>query len=130
MPPSPDFEPLTKMLAEHIGSSRFRFSDEDDLQRGIAEVLDGFDFEREYRIDARSRIDFLVRAPAFHAARIGVEVKVAHPASRVEAQCKRYLDTDHIDGLILVTTRRHHRKITQASFDKPFVVVWLGRSGL
>lgn len=133
MPLSKDFEPvvrkLTRMLADHISSNRFTFGSEADLQLGLAEVFDGLDFEREYRIDARNRIDFLVKA-AEPSARIGVEVKVAGAAGQVEGQCARYLATDLIDGLVLVTTRRYHRKITQASFDKPFVVVWLGRSGL
>lgn len=132
MPLSRDFEPeveqLVDVLAGHILSSRFRFGDEDDLQRGLAEVFDALDFEREYRIDARSRIDFLVKAAS--GARIGVEVKIAGNAGRVHAQCKRYLDSGLIDGLLLVTTRRHHRKLKPEEFDKPFKVVWLGRSGL
>lgn len=129
---SPDFErflPLTNMLADHIGGVRFHYSTEDDLQRGIEQLLDGFDFEREWRIDARNRIDFLVRSAADQAARIGIEVKVAGAAGTVEAQCHRYLDSGTIDGLVLVTTKRHHRKIEVKRFDKPFVVCWLGRSG-
>lgn len=134
MPLSPDFEPmvwtLVTALRHHIEGHRFNFSDEDALQRGLAETFEGWDFEREYRIDAHNRIDFLIRAPTMQAARIGVEVKVASAAPKVEAQCKRYLDSGLIDGLVLVTTRRHHRKIKADRFDKPFAVVWLGRSGL
>jgi hypothetical protein len=119
---------MTALLGEFIGEHKFRFEDEDALQRGIAEALHEFDVEREFKIDSRSRIDFLVTGAG--GARIGVEVKVAGAAPDVERQCKRYLNSDIIDGLVLATTRRRHKSIRPDQFDKPLVTIWLGNSGL
>lgn len=117
----------TSLLAEFIGEHTFRFEDEDALQRGLAQVLGDFKVEREYRINSRNRIDFRVHTA--DGARIGVEVKVAGAAPEVEAQCKRYLASGEIDGLVLVTTRRRHRTVEPSRFDKPFASIWLGNSG-
>lgn len=119
---------MTAMLGEFIGEHTFRFVDEDALQQGIEEALADFEVEREYRIDGRSRIDFLVTGAG--GVKIGIEVKVAGAAPDVERQCKRYLNSGVIDGLVLVTTRRRHKSIRPDQFDKPLVIIWLGNSGL
>lgn len=114
------------MLREY----NFHYADEDALQRGIEEALGaaGAPFTRELRLDYSSRIDFMVHA----AAEIGIEVKIAQSAPEVERQVRRYMKNDGVEGLVLVTTRRRHRTLEDSDieFDKPFQVVWLGKSGL
>jgi hypothetical protein len=117
----------TALLADFLGEHTFRYTNEIVLHQGIATALGDFDVEREFKIDTRSRIDFLVNAA--DGARIGIEVKVAQSAPEVERQCRRYLDSGWIDGLVLVTTRRRHKAIKPERFDKPLVILWLGRSG-
>lgn len=123
--PSEQYTPLelTQVVASALRSYSFRFQDEDALQRGIGEVLAGFEFSREFRIDGRSRLDFMVHM----AHEIAIEVKVAGAAAEVQRQVTRYLESDKVDGLVLVTTRRRHRSVVTA--DKPLEIVWLGYAG-
>lgn len=81
----------------------FHYTDEHQLQAGLTEALEaaGYEPEREVRLTPRDRIDLLVD-------RIGIEVKVDGRAASVARQCARYLESDRIDQLILVTTRQRH----------------------
>ncbi len=87
-------------------------------------------FDREARLDARSRIDFLVPdAPG----RVGIEVKVAGTPDNVRRQLTRY--APHVDALLLVTTRVRHRYLqppTPATpglgLGKPLAVLWIASS--
>lgn len=92
-------------LAAAIGSFRYRYADERDLQDAIHEALDTLDYtvEREVRLNARCRIDMMVDG-------IGVEVKVDGTARDLERQAKRYLNTG-IAGLVIVTTRVRHQVV-------------------
>lgn len=91
-------------ILEIFASHRFLFSAEDELQRGIAGALAaaGLVVEREVRLTQRDRIDLLVGT-------VGIEVKIAGDASRVERQLERYTQSDLVTALILVTTRVRHR---------------------
>jgi hypothetical protein len=111
---------LTEALRRH----RFNYSNEDQLQQGIAAALTaaGFDVEREVRLDGRSRIDLLV-------GRVGIEVKVAGTPDAVERQLARYASSDRIDGLMLVTSRPRHL-IPQTINGKPVETVQLAAAGL
>ena len=118
---------LTKLVADYLRGFTFRSQDEDALQRGIAESLAVFEFTREDQLDGRSRIDFTIHGAEFN---IGIEVKIKQAAAEVARQVRRYLKSDKIDGLVLVTTRRRHRVLEREEFDKPVRVVWLSTSGL
>lgn len=93
---------LTRVV-EAIRGHRFGYVNEDELQRGLAEVLTGYGLpvEREVCLDNRSRIDLLV-------GRVGVEVKVGGSASALRHQAERYAESDRLDAVVIVTSRLHH----------------------
>lgn len=114
-----------RSVADVVRAARFAFSDEDTLQAGIAEALRdaGFTVAREVRLNARDRIDLLV------AGGIGIEVKIAGPATRVIAQLRRYADHESIRELILVTRCARHFAPPTLN-GKPVTVVNLAGAGL
>lgn len=107
-------------VAAAVRSFRFRFASEDELQAAIAEGLKlrGFAVEREVRLDERSRIDLLVDGT------VGVEVKVAGQAAPVTRQVARYLVSDRVEGLVLVTSSARHYLPPEIA-GKPVEVVTL-----
>lgn len=109
-------------VADRIRRGRFRYNDEADLQEGLAMCLDGLDVEREVILSPRDRIDLLVHGS------VGIEVKVAGTPGAVERQCRRYLEDDRIQGLVLVTTKARHRLPDEIN-GKPVIVVSLVRLG-
>jgi hypothetical protein len=114
-------EGAVERVAEKIRAHRFHYADEDRLQRGLA-ALFGDQAEREVRLDSRSRIDLMV-------GRVGIEVKVAGKPSAVLRQVERYLASDQLDGLVLVTTRVRHRPPAIVN-GKPVRTVSLAGGGL
>jgi len=75
--------------------------EEYDIHAAVAGALDaaGLDYAHEYRLGPRCRIDFAV-------GRVGIEVKKGRPAaSQLAAQLRRYLESDALDGVIVVTQR-------------------------
>ena len=75
--------------------------EEYDIHAAVARALSeaGLDYEHEYRLGPRRRIDFRV-------GRIGIEVKKGRPAtSELTRQLRRYLESDTLDGVIVVTQR-------------------------
>lgn len=75
--------------------------EEYDIHAAVAEALTeaGLEYEHEYRLGPRRRIDFRV-------GRIGIEVKKGRPASaQLREQLARYLESDALDGVIVVTQR-------------------------
>lgn len=107
-----------------LNGCRFLWASEDDLQRGLAQALDaaGFEVEREARLDGRDRVDLLI-------GRVGLEVKVNGSWRDVDRQLRRYLRSDRLDALILVTARARHRRIP-AGDGKVLVIHQLAASGL
>lgn len=75
--------------------------EEYDIHAAVAGALDAarLEYVHEYKLGPRRRIDFLV-------GRVGIEVKKGRPAaSRLVAQLRRYLESDALDGAIVVTQR-------------------------
>jgi hypothetical protein len=109
-------------IADALASYRFAYASENDLQAAIADALtgEGYPVEREVRLDARSRLDLLV-------GRVAIEVKVAGrtPVSQV----RRYLASERVDGLVLVTSRVAHR-LPESWCGKPIRVVQLAGMAL
>ena len=75
--------------------------EEYDIHAQVAAALGaaGLPFEHEYRLGPRCRIDFRV-------GRVGIEVKKGRPASSdLTRQLRRYLASDELDAVIVVTQR-------------------------
>ncbi|WP_053235947.1 hypothetical protein [Sandaracinus amylolyticus] len=116
------------MTAERVTtalrSRAFLAANEHELHEGIESALryDGVEFEREVRLDARSRVDFLTDDG------VAIEVKVDGAVGEVARQLERYARSPRVTSVVLVTTRARH--LTLRSFatmaDKPLAVVWLG----
>ena len=75
--------------------------EEYDIHAAVARALTeaGLEYDHEYRLGPRRRIDFRV-------GRIGIEVKKGRPASaQLREQLARYLASDALDAVIVVTQR-------------------------
>lgn len=107
-------------VAEAIRQHRFRYSSEEMLQEGLAGALTdaGFAVEREVRLNRWDRIDLMV-------GRVGVEVKVAGRAADLARQVERYLQSDQLDGLVVVSSRVGHVGVHGEFAGKPVSVVTL-----
>jgi hypothetical protein len=107
-----------------IHSTKFSYSNEYDLQRGIEQILkaQGVDVQREVRLGTKGkdRLDFLV------SGGIAIEVKIAGSLAAITRQLFRYADQDRVSQLILVTTRTQHRVLPQIINGKPLYIVSLG----
>lgn len=114
--------PTAADIAGLLRGFRFNYATEEQLQTGIAGALEskGLVVEREARIGVGSRIDMIV-------CRVGIEVKIHGSPADVQRQVSRYLRADEIDGLVLVTSRVRHLRV---SGDKPVHVVALAGQGL
>jgi hypothetical protein len=112
---------IVAAIAEH----RFRYADEDELQRGLAVALCGHGYlvEREVRLDARNRIDLFVEE------RVAIEVKIAGTPDSVMRQVTRYAADDRVKAIVLVTSRTRHRLPPEIN-GKPVRVVSLAAAGL
>lgn len=106
-----------------IRSHRFRYTDEDQLQRGITELLEreGFEPRREVRLGALDRIDIMVGA-------IGIEVKVAGTVAAVFEQLQRYAAHDDVEALLLVTSQ--YQRLPDKAGGKPLSTISLALSAL
>lgn len=89
-----------------LRAHRFSHVTEDDLQRGIAQVLGklDMDFTREVYLSSKDRIDFMV-------GEVGIEVKDDGSLTALTRQIHRYLQFDSVKRLLVVTTRSQHLRI-------------------
>lgn len=83
-----------------IGSRRFRFANEKDLQAGIETALleEGIRFEREVKLAKGDIIDFIVDD-------LGIEVKIDGPLTALTRQLARYARHERIAELLVVSSR-------------------------
>lgn len=109
-------------VATAIRRNRYRYGNELELHAAIAKAFDaaGIRYEREVRLTARDRIDFLVDD-------VGVEVKIKGGPSAVLAQLGRYSRCERIAALCLVTDRSQLTRVQFATGvnGKPFAIVAL-----
>lgn len=84
-----------------ILAHRFAFSNEEDLQAGVALSLTeaGIPFEREAILSRQDRIDFLLPGG------VGIEVKLDGSISALTRQLHRYARLDAIAAIVIVVTR-------------------------
>lgn len=103
-------------LRNLLGAYRYSQSTEDALQRGIAGVLEahGVPVEREHRLDAHSRIDFLVGI-------VGIEVKIGGSRNELIRQLHRYAQFDSIGELLVVSSRMRLTSLPESLNGKPIV---------
>ena len=95
--------------------------EEYDIHAAVARALDaaGLEYAHEYRLGPRRRVDFYV-------GRVGIEVKKGRPApSALREQLRRYLDSDALDTVIVVTQRM--TALPDAICGKPVRIVSLNR---
>ena len=89
-------------VADALASVRVPAQPEEyDIHAAIAEALvgAGLEYAHEYKLGPRCRIDFAVW-------RVGIEVKKGRPATaQLVRQLRRYLESDALDGVIVVTQR-------------------------
>ncbi len=111
-------------VVDLLSARRFSYGNEDHLQAAIAAALEdaGFDAEREVRLAAGGRIDLLV-------GRVGIEVKVDGAPGRVLEQLRRYVASEEIDGLVLVTSQFKHQMPVVLD-GKPLATVSIAGAGL
>lgn len=104
-------------IAQSIASRRYSYSNEDQLQVALeyAFASDELNARREVEIALGCRIDFVI-------GRVGVEVKVDSPGHAVARQLRRYLGSDLIDEVLLVTNRERHRDLGTIPFVYVLVV--------
>ncbi|KHA63582.1 hypothetical protein [Sphingomonas sp. Ant20] len=103
--------------------SRFRVGNEADMQLSIGEALTGagFDHDREHRLSAADRIDFMIGA-------VGLEAKTRCNKRAIFRQLQRYAEHDAIEALILVTGTAIG--LPAAINGKPIYLVATGRAAL
>ena len=95
--------------------------EEYDIHAAVARALTeaGLEYEHEYRLGPRRRIDFRV-------GRIGIEVKKGRPVSaQLRAQLARYLESDALDAVVVVTQRV--TRLPERIDGKPVYIISLNR---
>lgn len=108
---------VAQQITRAVRTHSYRWTSENDLQLSIASVFrtGGIEYEREVRLSDKDRIDFL-------CGDVGVEVKVDGSKAATQRQLVRYLASDQVRSLVLVTAKAKHIGIVL-----PFVdVVWIG----
>ena len=107
-------------IAAFLGRFRFRFTDERELQDGIerAFVRGGVAYEREVRLSARDRLDFLAGA-------VAVEVKVDGGLADLTRQVWRYAEDPRVRELLVVSSRSRLDGLASEINGKPVVVLVL-----
>lgn len=110
-------------LTAFLGKLRVPHSTESEMQEQIARAMAefGVPFVREHELGKNSRIDFMV-------GRIGIECKVKGQPLAIHRQLERYLLSDQLDAIVLVTSR--FMGTTGTSNGKPIVVVQVGKAWL
>ena len=87
-------------LAGTLARYRYRFTDEDDLQRGIARALEanGLSFQREKSLSRRDRPDFLLQGG------LAIEIKIGGSLSDLLRQVARYAEHAEVRGVLVAGT--------------------------
>jgi hypothetical protein len=112
-------EAVMATLISTIKNSNFNCSNEKDFQLGVKQILEyhGIPYKKEYYLGT-DPIDFYL--PGY---KIGIECKIKGAEGDVLRQLWRYSEHEHIDELMLVTTKRY--QMPQTLFkDKKLVQVW------
>ena len=84
-----------------LSSCRLPLNSEKELQDEIEKefIKNRVIYDREYRLDNKNIIDFIVNKD------IGIEVKIKASAKSIYRQCERYCGFNTINKLIVITNR-------------------------
>lgn len=98
--------------------SRYNFTSHDELRlypllEGVLRDA-GFDFVREHRLDAKSRLDFW-----FPSLRLALEVKVRGQHSAVMRQVRRYAEHPTVGAVLLASTVAKLASVPEILESKP-----------
>lgn len=87
-----------------LSAYRFNVNSEADLQVAIASILEqaSYSFQREFRLSAADRLDFLVDGE------LVIETKIGGSGQAVLRQLSRYALNDQVKAILLVTNRANH----------------------
>lgn len=113
-----DAAPAIEQL-EHVAYTlsryRYRFSDEDALQQGVAKALaaNGLIFQREKSLSQRDRPDFLLTGG------LAVEIKVDGSLADLLRQVARYAEHDAVRGILVVGTPAWLARVPESLAGKP-----------
>jgi len=109
-------------FAGMISRVRFAFATEDELQRGIDEVLEraGVAREREKRLSGADRIDFFLPADG-----MGIEVKIKGSTADLVRQVGRYVQHPEIRCLVVIASRIRLANLPDRMNGKPVRVISL-----
>lgn len=85
-------------LSQHLACYRYNSANEDDLQRGLASVLDraGIAHEREHALAPGCRVDFFIHG-------IALECKIRCSQAALLHQVHRYAELDVVEAVLLFT---------------------------
>lgn len=115
-------EPEVTRIIDALSAVRMPAQPEEyDIHAQVAAALSAasISYEHEYRLGPRCRIDFRV-------GRVGIEVKKGRPVlSDLVKQLKRYLDSESLDAVVVVTQRGV--SLPQKLSGKPVCAVSLNR---
>lgn len=100
-------------------------SSENELSDVVAFLLDdaGLLYEREVRLDARNRLDFLVH---LHDESVALELKTEGSRASLLRQLERYSRDARVHALGIVTTRRGLCRAPDTFNGKPVFAVHMG----
>lgn len=112
---------LLEWIVTSLSGHAISTDDEAVLSKHVALLLAkaGIEYSREVSLTARDRIDYLVQG-------VGLELKVGGSAASIIRQLDRYAQSERIDALVLVTTRRSHRYLPEHLHGKPVECVLMG----
>jgi hypothetical protein len=115
-------ETLAVMLATTIHTHSFSFTDEEELQRGLveilAEIMPPTSTRREVQLTPKDRIDFMVES-------VGIEVKIKGSLAALTRQLHRYAQLDAIEALVVVTPVARLAQLPESLNGKPVLVCHL-----
>ena len=116
--------PTERLLELHAHlSAGFRASppslaSERDLSDSVERLLVGRVYDREHRLTARDRLDFLVGG-------VAVEVKIAESLAGLTRQCFRYAEHVDVHAILVITTLNRLRRLPPSMCEKPVLVLCL-----
>jgi len=104
-----------------IQKYKINFTNEKELQQGIAGILDREDvsYGREVVLGAHDRIDFLVEG-------LGIEVKIGGSLSSLLRQLYQYAKHENIECLLVISSRKSLTRLPEEIRGKPIRVIDVG----
>lgn len=127
---------LVSQLANAIRGYRFSYVDEYELQQGVANVLEDVNApaRREYRISGKDRLDFFVPValgddvdddwdPPMRG--VAIEVKISGSLTDLTIQVHRYMQSEEVVGVVVVTPKMRLTRMPAEINGKPLRVAHL-----